>query len=346
MGTSDTAKRRKRGRVARAREQERLARLAVPSGAADHLDVPLERVRVVDEADEPHIGLVDAHAERRRRDDRLRLSGHEVVLNARALLGLEARVVVLGPESVAAEDARELLGRAPRARVHDRGAAAQRAKPLDEDRDAVLRVGDLLHVVAEVRAHDARVHHVERPTERLPDVARRLRCRRRGHAEERRVAQCLEAATDEEVVGTKVVAPHAHAVHLVHDDEPDADVGEELDEARLPQALGRGVDEAGLARGHTREPRRRLLRRERRVDEGRGRGDLRRQLVHLVLHQRDERREHERRLGTEHRGELVRERLPGAGRHQRERVAPGDRGAHDVLLPGPEGVEAEEVVQR
>ena len=56
------------------------------------------------------------------------------------------------------------------------------------------------------------------------------------------------AATDEEVVGAEVVAPHAHAVHLVHDDEPDADVGEELDEARLPQALRRGVDESRLAR--------------------------------------------------------------------------------------------------
>ena len=248
MGTSETAKRRKRGRVARAREQEGLAGLAVAAGAPDHLDVPLERVRVVDEADEPHIGLVDAHAERRRGDDHLCPSGHEVVLNARALLGFEARVVVLGPDSMAAEDARELLRRSPRARVDDRGAAAQRAQPLDEDRDAVFRVGDLLDVVPEVRAHDARVHHVERPTERLPDVARCLRRRRRGHAEERRVAECLEAATDEEVVGTKVVAPHAHAVHLVHDDEPDADVGEELDEARLPQALGRGVDESRLAR--------------------------------------------------------------------------------------------------
>ena len=71
-----------------------------------------------------------------------------------------------------------------------------------------------------------------------------------------------------------------------------------------------------------------------------------RQLVHLVLHERDQRRQDERRLGTEHRGELIRERLSRAGRHERERVAAGDRRAHDVLLPGPEGVEAEELAQR
>ena len=255
-------------------------------------------------------------------------------------------MVVLGPESVAAEDARELLGRASRARVDDRGAAAQRAKSLDEDPDAVLGVRDLLHVVAQVRAHHARVDDVERPAERLADVASRLRRRRRGHPEERRIAERLEAAPDEEVVGAEVVPPHAHAVHLVHDDEPDADVGEELDEARLPQTLRCRVDEPRVPGRHPGEARRRLLDGERGVDEGRGRGDLRRQLVHLVLHQRDQRREDERRLGTEHRGELVRERLPGAGRHERERVAACDRGAHDVLLPGPEGVEAEEVVQR
>ncbi len=124
------------------------------------------------------------------------------------------------------------------------------------------------------------------------------------------------------------------------------DVGEEIHEARLPEPLGRRVDEARLPGRDACEARRRLLRGERRVDERRGRRDLRRQLVHLVLHERDERREHERRLGAQHRRELIRERLSRAGRHERERVAACDRGAYDVLLPRPEGVEAEEVAQR
>ena len=87
---------------------------------------------------------------------------------------------------------------------------------------------------------------LERASECLSDVARRLRRRGGGHPEQRRFAECLETPPDEEVVGAEVVAPHAHAVHLVHDDEPDPDVGEELDEARLPQALGCRVDEARL----------------------------------------------------------------------------------------------------
>ena len=186
-------------------------------------------------------------------------SGDEVVLDARPLLGSRPGVVVLGAESVAAENARELLGRAARACVDDRRAAAQGAKPIDEDRDPVLRVGDLVHVVAQVRAHHARVDDLERAPERLSDVARRLRRRRGGHPEQRRFAECLETAPDEEVVGPEVVPPHAHAVHLVDDDEPDADVGEEIDEARLPQPLGCRVDEARLPGGDACEARRRLL---------------------------------------------------------------------------------------
>ena len=235
-------------RIARAREQERLARLAVPARATDHLDVALERVRIVDEADEPYVRLVDTHPERGRRDHCLRSSGDEAVLDPRPLARLEAGVVVLCAESVAAENARELLGRAPGACIDDRGSTAQGAKPIHEDRDPVLRVGDLCHLVAQVRAHHARVDDLERAPECFSDVARGLRRRGGGHPEQRRFAECLEAPPDEEVVGAEVVSPHAHAVHLVHHDEPDPDVGEEIHEARLPQALGCRIDEARLPR--------------------------------------------------------------------------------------------------
>ena len=71
----------------------------------------------------------------------------------------------------------------------------------------------------------------------------------------------------------------------------------------------------------------------------------RRQLVDLILHQRDQRREDERRLGPQHRRELVGERLARAGGHQRERVAALDGRAHDLLLAGPELVEPEQSSQ-
>ena len=156
-------------------------------------------------------------------------------------------MVVLGAKAVTAENARELLGRTSRPRVDDRRAPRTALEPLDEGREPIVGVRDPLDVVAQVRTHDARVDDLERASERLPDVPRRLGRRGRGQPEERRVAERLEAPADEEVVGPEVVSPHAHAVHLVDDDEPDADLGEKLDEARLPQALRRRVDETGVA---------------------------------------------------------------------------------------------------
>ncbi len=221
----------------------------------------------------------------------------------------------------------------------------QAGEPLDEDSHPILGVRDRRDVVAQIRPDDARVDDLRRPPERITDVARCLGRRRGGHAEQRRLAELRQCVANEEVVGAEVVPPHAHAVHLVDDDEADPDRAEHVEEAGLAQALGRGVDDPLLARGDACESGRDLVCRERGVDEGCGRRDLRGELVDLVLHERDQGREHERRLGTQHRGELVREGLAGSGRHERERVATGDGRAHDLLLAGTEGVEAEELAE-
>ncbi len=139
---------------------------AVASRAADLLHVLLQRAGVVREADEPHVRLVDAHAESGRRHHRLDAAAEEVVLDARPLLRFEPGVVVRGAKAVADEHARELLGRAARARVDDRRPAAQPAQPLDEDAQAILGVRHLLDVVAEVRAHDRGRDDLGLPAER------------------------------------------------------------------------------------------------------------------------------------------------------------------------------------
>ena len=104
------------------------------------------------------------------------------------------------------------------------------------------------------------MHDLGLASEREPDLSRGLGRGRGSHSEERRAAELFEASTDEEVIRPEVVPPHADAVHLVDDDEPDPDVAQHLDEARLPKALGRGVDEAGLSGGDPFEPRGALLR--------------------------------------------------------------------------------------
>ncbi len=61
----------------------------------------------------------------------------------------------------------------------------------------------------------------------------------------------------------------------------------------------------------------------------------------LILHQGDQRRDDERRAVEQERGELIPDRLPGAGRHHGEHVTARERGAHDVLLARAEGRVAE-----
>jgi len=53
---------------------------------------------------------------------------------------------------------------------------------------------------------------------------------------------------------------------------------------------------------------------------------------YLILHERDERRNHQGQPGQESRGQLIAERFTLAGRHDRHRISPGQYGANDLLL--------------
>ncbi len=94
----------KRDGVAAACQQKRVARRSVASCSADLLHVALQRVREVDQADEPYVSLVDAHPEGGGRDDRLHPPGDELVLHACTVLGLHPCVVVLRANAVTAQN--------------------------------------------------------------------------------------------------------------------------------------------------------------------------------------------------------------------------------------------------
>ena len=70
------------------------------------------------------------------------------------------------------------------------------------------------------------------------------------------------------------------------------------------------------------------------------------QRLDLVLHQRHQRRDHERQVGAHQRGQLVAERLARARRHHHQHVAVRQRGADRIRLAAAEGREAEQLVQR
>ena len=80
---------------------------------------------------------------------------------------------------------------------------------------------------------------------------------------------------------------------------------------------------------------------ERRVDDG-GTEAVAHERVHLVLHERDERAQHEHRAGQDAGRDLKRERFTGAGGHDADAVAPGEHGGDDLLLARTELLVAED----
>ena len=198
-------------------------------------------------------------------------------------------MVVLGAEAVPSECSGELLGGPPRAGVHDRRAPVERLETTDDGAHPVIGVPHLLDLVPEIRPHDRRPDDLRLTTERVADLAGGLGRGRRGHPEQRRFPELRERVADEEVVGAEIVSPHAHAMRLVDDHEPDSHGAKQVDEATLSKAFRSRVDEAlvsGRGRGETVGG---LVGRERRVHERRRRRNPGRKLVDLVLHQGDQR---------------------------------------------------------
>ena len=66
---------------------------------------------------------------------------------------------------------------------------------------------------------------------------------------------------------------------------------------------------------------------------------------HLILHQRDERRNHQRQPWQKGRRQLIAERLPLPRRHDRHRIAPRQHGANDGFLARPERRKPEPFVE-
>ena len=130
-------------------------------------------------------------------------------------------------------------------------------------------------------------------------------------------------------------------MRLVDREETRAGAPDERERTGLREPLGRYVEEAqrtcvqpldGLAAC------RMVVRRI----EGRGRDSTAPKLRHLVMHQRDEGRDHDGEALTQEGRQLIAQRLAAAGRHDGEHVLAVQHGAHDLFLAGPEGAEAED----
>ena len=281
-------------------------------GAARLLVVGLDRARDGLVADRPHVGLVDPHAERVGGDDHRRLAGHEPALDLRAALARQARVVDEDLLSeLGAEPLGERLAALARPAVDDRRERARRGERRPDPRVLVRARAAADDREGQVRPVEAGgdPHRVAQP-EAPHDVAGHLRRRGRRRREDRARAEVARRVGEAEVVGPEVVAPLGDAVRLVDDEQAHVRAAQPLGEARRREALGRDVEQPQVTGDrpchHLAVDRGVLLRVDQRHGAGRDLG----QAVHLVLHQRDERRDDDGQVVAHERRQLVAERLP------------------------------------
>ena len=134
-------------------------------------------------------------------------------------------------------------------------------------------------------------------------------------------------------------------MRLVDGDERDVDVGEPLQKIAAQQPLGTDVEQVEFMGVQPRQHPAGRIGVQRGIVERRGHA-VRLQGIHLVLHQRNQRRDDDADAGPVQRGDLVAERLAAAGRHQHEGVPSGDQFLDDRLLVRAESGIAEDAAQR
>ena len=246
-------------------EQHAVGLVLVPSGAARLLQVVLQRGRNVGVYHQPHVGLVDAHAEGVGGRYRSKFAADEGLLDGLFLLGLESGVEAVGGDSLLLQESRHLLGPPAGRAVHDRSARRVGRQMLLQQRVDVVelrRVVGLDHDELEVRATAAAVVHTRLDAELAPEVVDDLlfdlRLGRGGEAQHGRYRPALGSLADEAahiaVVGAEVVAPLGEAVGLVQDPGPDLALGQRSAKRHASQLLGRyqqygGVAESQLLQG-------------------------------------------------------------------------------------------------
>ena len=298
-------------------EQHALRRVAVAPRPPGLLVVGLDRLRHVQMNHAPHVGLVDAHPERDRRTDHRHLVARELVLHLLAQRARQTRVIRLRRNPRIAQTLRRGLRVHPPQRVDDRRRLRiARQQPHQPFGRLLLRhhpIRQVGPVVARTELADAR------PPELLHDVRRHPIRRRRRQRRHRRIRETTRQLRELPVVGPKLVPPLRDAVRLIDRDQLRRRRVHQVREALRVDPLGSHVEQPGLPAPHPHLNLKRLLRRQRAVQKIRRR-PVRPQRPHLVLHQRDQRRHHQRQPLPQQRRQLVAERLPPARRHQHQRI--------------------------
>ena len=154
----------------------------------------------------------------------------------------------------------------------------------------------------------------------------------------------MDRRRQQAVVRPEVVSPRGDAVRLVDDHPAYSQPGQLVHELWPPKPFGCHEQQPVFARDRPAQPIDLLGPVDRRVDEGRGHVQLC-EAVDLVLHQRDEWRDHQGQTAVDDRRHPVTDALPRAGWCDRKDVTTRQHRFNHLCLPKAESLEAEDVAQ-
>ena len=231
--------------VAGAEEQNAFARQTVAARAAGFLIIAFDVFRQIVVNDEAHVRLVDAHAEGDGGADHAHIVAQKKFLVFAAFLGREAGVIGPRLHAVLGEIGGDALGGLARLAIHDAaflGPCAEKMQQLVVGlvfrNDAVgqvgtIETGDITFRLAQFQMRD--------------DVLAHAAGGGGGKRHEWHFREKFPQIGNLAVFRTKIVAPFADAMRLVHGDEADVPALQIFEKTGQHQPLRRGVEQAIFA---------------------------------------------------------------------------------------------------
>ena len=179
-----------------------------------------------------------------------------------------------------------------------------------------------------------------RPVKLDADILPDMWCRRRGKRAHLADAEPVGDLSQPTVGGAEIVSPLTDAVRFIDHHRFRWKTLQKIlkkrclkpfrsDIEQFDRSCGGGVGDPTLFR-----------KRHDAVDEGGGDAPFA-QGVHLILHQRNQRRNHDAVSGTQQKRQLVAKRFSSTGRHDDAKVIPREYLTYDLLLVGEKSIETE-----
>ena len=314
-------------------------RQAITSGTTDFLRMILQTLRHVVMNHRADVRLVDAHAKRNRCHNHARLATHEGRLRRGTKIIGQSRMIRRCRKPLRLEKCRNLFG-SFLPRDIDHGRTIDRRQTLKQNRFSLGRRagGDAQIKIRPVKPERDMILLCD--PKRAPDVRRNFRRRGRGQGQHSGNFQPPAKPRDLEVVRPEIVTPFGNAVGLIHRDHRHIPSPHPLAKPLVGQPLRRDVQ-------HPQPPGIQVLIQgpqalgiHRRI-QPRRRNPPPRQRLDLILHQRNQRRNHQGQTLERKRRQLITQGFAATGRKNCQHRPPGHQRPDDLGLTASQRLMAE-----